>query len=345
MQETFHGSQQVEVPAQSHFVLEQSHDSQEELQKLAEESKKAYAGDYEEVSKSKCKRFVEEKLQMFRQQFCNHLKRPVKSEALKDFVLELNCAKIETAKNFFSVKLREMYRENRKAFFSLCYFNGSSSNIQLTNEFVFSNNLTDFNENLLRQKREIHYDDTQNDGNDRYDANNFYDDVDESNITKALPSGDEILPSASALRFAVRPSFHRHKTHNLPHEHKPSHFHHINHSPEYETTTKPLAIHNEIKTGSHSGKEPTNVIVINNSNDNHNHGSNIKQYPIFSAPHAMPTVHRPFRHHHKKPKRPHQIKVVYKKPSVKKILHVSKKIDVVLSKLGHNIAVKKWVHL
>lgn len=292
--------QQV-VPTQ-HVVYEPA---QEELQKLAEESNRAYGNEHEDVSRSKCKTFVYEKLEMFRQQFCNHFKYSpkwaVKNETLKDFVLELNCIKIERAKNFFSTKLQEMYRENRKAFFSLCRFN--ISNIQLTNEFVFSNNLTDFNENMLRQKREI--------GDDYGNDDEYYDDevVSESkNETERVDS--EILPSAEKL--VATPKYTA-NTRFPP-------YHYINRSP--------------IQKDEYKDKEPTNVIVINNSNDNHNHGANVKL--------NQPVLHRPpLKHRHKKPKRTrvHKI-VIYKKPSLKKILSVSKKVDTVLSKLGHTIRLR-----
>lgn len=335
--------QLVEVPA--HIVFESQHQSQEQLQKLAEESGKAYGGEHEEVSRSKCKTFVNEKLEMFRQQFCNHLKYvskgAAKSEAVKDFVLELNCAKIERAKNFFSTKLREMYRENRKAFFSLCHFNISS--VQLTNEFVFSNNLTDFNENLLRQKREtgdyeVEYGEHSNDESIIDDDDDYYyeDKIDESTTinsnspTEFQTDITDTLPSASAQKLVARPHFHKHKS---------PFYDHISHSQSHGLDSevhrnKPAQ--NQIKNL--KDKEPTNVIVINNSNDNHNHGANVKFQHL--TPHVNPVVHKPLKYRRKVPKRHHAFKVVHKKPSVKKILRVSKKIDTVLSKLGHNIRVK-----
>lgn len=300
--EQSHHHHQV-IPTQIVYQQLEHSNQDEELQKLAEESNKAYGGEHEDVSKSKCKKFVNEKLEMFRQQFCNHLKfsgkSAVKNESLKDFVLELNCVKMERAKNFFSTKLQEMYRENRKAFFSLCYFNVSK--IQLINEFVFSNNLTDFNENLLRQKREIESD--YEGGEDDYSYVVVSDDT--KNETDA-----DTLPLASAQKLVAGSKFHKHKLTHHP-------------TPVYELAHK----------DEHKEKEPANVIVINNSNDNHNYGANVK------FEHQIPPVmHRPFKHRPKKPKRTHTHKIIiHKKPSVKRILRVSKKVDTVLSKLGHTI--------
>lgn len=307
-------AQDYDGGSQQEIVYEQ--DNQEELQKLADESNKAYGGD--EVSKSKCKRFVDEKLEMFRQQFCNHLrysgKNIARNDALKDFVLEFNCLKIEKTKDSFSTKLREMYRENRKAFFSLCYFN--VSNVQLINEFVFSNNLTDFNENLLRQKRETD-DYNNNDGNE--DDYYYYDDEIEDNSKNQTDGIDEdILPLASAQKLISRPKFNKQVKH--PHYQEP------------DLKKYNIPLNKEIKTN----KEPTNVIVINNSNDNHNHGANVKFHK------ATPSVvHRPAKHHYRKPKRTHVHKIIiHKKPSVKRILRVSKKVDTVLTKLGHTIRIR-----
>lgn len=346
-EKVYHQQQHLNIPTHQ-VVYEPVQQSQEELQKLAEESNKAYGGEHEEVSKSKCKTFVDEKLEMFRQQFCNHLKYSpkvaVKNEALKDFVFELNCAKIERATNFFSTKLREMYRENRKAFFSLCYFNVSSANIQLTNEFVFSNNLTDFNENLLRQKREtgddeIGYGDYGNDESERDDYY-YYDEYDNNNATGVIVNATgqqnsaddrDTLPSASAQKLVLRPHNKHKSAHNHQTKQKLPSYYHINHSPKYSLIPESeIKKQNEGKTD----KEPTNVIVINNSNDNHNHGANVKFH--HSGP---PVAHRPLKHRHKIHKRPHVHHkiIIRKKPSVKKILRVSKKVDTVLSKLGHNI--------
>lgn len=331
---------QEQEPSQ-HIVYGPTHYNQEELQKLAEESNKAYGGEHEEVSKSKCKTFVNEKLEMFRQQFCNHVKysSKAKNDALNDFVLELNCAKIERAKNFFSTKLREMYRENRKAFFSLCYFNVSSANIQLTNEFVFSNNLTDFNENLLRQKREILNDELEY--TDFGENDSYFDELDISNGTIFISNSSESdvsepLPSASAQKLVLRPhNKHKSQMHAYKHKKKLPHYHHIEHSPahvfipEKELVNAISPFQKEITAN--KDKEPTNVIVINNSNDNHNHGANVKFHHL-----VPPAMHRPSKYRHKRPHVHHKV-TIKKKPSVKTILRISKKVDTVLSKLGHNI--------
>lgn len=338
----------------------------QDLQKLTEESIKAYGGDQEEVSKSKCKRYVSEKLAMFKQQFCKHLfrkygSRNQSSDEIENFVLELNCVKMETAKNFFSNKLKEMYKSNRKAFFSLCYFNESSANIKLNDEFYFANNLTHFNERFIRQKRDISEVPSENQTNSDYaDYYYYYDDdyeytdykydnsdnksvgntENQYNVNDTVQKlnqsdieGDYGEPLGAAESLVSRrylPKYKRKPVHNH------NSYKYYNHAPVYKPITIPpkktpfyYKDHkSELLPAKMTEKEPTNVIVINNSNDNHNHGSNVNLYNNADIPKY---VKRPIKIR-KKPKRP--LLVAHRKPNAKKIIHLSKKIENVLSKLG-----------
>lgn len=337
----------------------------QDLQKLTEESIKAYGGDEEEVSKSKCKRYVSEKLEMFKQQFCKHLfrkygSRNQSSDEIKNFVLELNCVKMETAKNFFSNKLKEMYKSNRKAFFSLCYFNESSANIQLNDEFYFANNLTHFNERFIRQKRDASEVPSANQTNSDYEDYyyyydddselrdyNYYDNRDNISIgnyenhykvndtvqklnqsDNESDYGEPLGTAASLVSRRYLPKYKRKPIHN---SHK-----YYNHAPVHKPVTiapKKVPFYykdhkSELLPGKIAEKEPTNVIVINNSNDNHNHGSNVNLYNNADVPEY---IKRPIKIR-KKPKRP--LLVAHRKPNAKKIIRLSKKIENVLSKLG-----------
>lgn len=342
------------TPIYQHISVSAKPDLQHGLLKVSEDSKKAYGTEHDEVSRTKCKNYVDEKLRSFRQQFCNHAGRGKydnrnSSSSGDEFILELNCAKIETARNFFSAKLKQMYKTNRKEFFSLCFFNMSSPNLVLKNEFHFSNNITWFNDNLSRQKRDVHdsldytvsnttdydyyYYDTDNGGTSYKDYTTFPN-LEQNSTSQTVPiinntNDHDAEMLGTAERLVIKhyvPSRKRRPVHHF-HNHKPEHVPYVlkrnptNHNSKFPHSSVLSSYNKDIKKVIPTkGAEPANIIVINNSNDNHNHGSDVN-------------LHKPVNHKrpvYRKPKRP-----VHRKPSLKRLRMVSKKVDILLSKLNH----------
>lgn len=133
------------------------------------------------------------------------------------------------------------------------------------------------------------------------------------------------------------------------------------HAPlEIHTTSKPLVIYTvaphkttpsiiiipKIDYGTKTTKDPTNVIVINNSNDNHNHGSNVDFHnnvkhgqSVHGGKHKVKHSHYSHNSHHSSIKghghHHHRGRGRRKKPKMSKgrILFLNKKLDIVLAKL------------
>lgn len=126
---------------------------------------------------------------------------------------------------------------------------------------------------------------------------------------------------------------------------------------EIPKTTKSIYIVPKIDGLEHytgkTTKDPTNVIVINNSNDNHNHGSNVdfhnnvkhgqkvqgghhtNKYNQHSNNYANSHSHNLNYHKGHKGPKGHQHKIIVKKPAMSKsrILRLNQKVDFVLAKL------------
>jgi hypothetical protein len=113
------------------------------------------------------------------------------------------------------------------------------------------------------------------------------------------------------------------------------HSHSHNHSPHYHPLhyvrfVKPKPVKEKSKNDVYDGvskilpskkeNQPANVIVINNSNDNHNHGSNV--YPAASI------VHKTKLNKHK-----HRIRV-HHRPNIKKLHKIQTKVELALMKVN-----------